>query len=60
MQQFVNYHYSRDCLNYGLDKYWTLRRCDPVSVTSCVEVADLDFDGHDEIILGNSRQVNLH
>lgn len=51
--------FFRDCLNYGLDKYGTLRRCDLVSVTSCVEVADLDFDGHDEILLGNSRQEIL-
>lgn len=40
-----------------MDNYRTLRRCDPVSVTSCVEIADIDFDGYDEIVLGNSRQV---
>ncbi|KAK9702111.1 hypothetical protein QE152_g30175 [Popillia japonica] len=49
----------RDCLNCGMDNYRTLRRCDPVSVTSCVEIADIDFDGYDEIVLGNSRQELL-
>ncbi|KRT83280.1 hypothetical protein AMK59_4597 [Oryctes borbonicus] len=48
-----------DCLNCGMDNYKTLRRCDPVSVTSCIEVADIDFDGCDEIVLGNSRQELL-
>ncbi|GJQ66742.1 hypothetical protein Trydic_g4682 [Trypoxylus dichotomus] len=51
--------FFRDCLTYGMDNYKTLRRCDPVSVTSCIEVADIDFDGHDEIVLGNSRQELL-
>nr|XP_022920554.1 KICSTOR complex protein kaptin-like isoform X2 [Onthophagus taurus] len=49
-----------DCIKNGLDQYKTLRRTEVVSISSCVEVADLDFDGEDEILLGNSRQGYLH
>lgn len=46
----------RDVLNHGLQKYDTLKRLDTTSVLSCCEVADIDFDGVPEILIGSSAE----
>jgi len=49
-----------DVLQYGLKKYGTLPRYELTSVLSCLEIADIDFDGYDEILIGTSNQVGSH
>lgn len=49
----------RDVKNYGLKKYCSLKRSTATSVSSCLEVVDLDFDGEDELLIGNSAKVYI-
>lgn len=49
----------RDILHYGLKKYGTLPRYELTSVLASAATADIDFDGCDEILIGNSNQVLL-
>lgn len=46
-------------MEYGLTDYCTLPRLDCTSVQSCCEVADIDFDGEKELLIGNSNAVSL-
>lgn len=47
----------RNVLCCGLEDYSTLPRYEMISVLSCIEVADIDLDGHDEILVGSSNLV---
>ncbi|KAJ8981807.1 hypothetical protein NQ317_007393 [Molorchus minor] len=45
-----------DILEYGLTNYVTLPRHDTTSILTCCEIADIDFDGEKEILIGNSAE----
>lgn len=45
-----------DIVHNGLTAYTTLKRTDHSSVTSCLEIGDVDFDGVDEILIGSSAE----
>ncbi|XP_074034569.1 KICSTOR complex protein kaptin [Leptinotarsa decemlineata] len=45
-----------DVLEFGLSNYATLPRIDSTSVLSSCEVADIDFDGQKEILIGTSGE----
>lgn len=40
--------------------YATLPRHDSTSILTCCEIADIDFDGEKEILIGNSAEVSLY
>ncbi|KAJ8923985.1 hypothetical protein NQ315_006761 [Exocentrus adspersus] len=46
----------RNVLEFGLTHYSTLPRHDSTSIMTCCEIADIDFDGEKEILIGNSAQ----
>ncbi|XP_018575978.1 KICSTOR complex protein kaptin-like [Anoplophora glabripennis] len=43
-------------LEFGLTDYATLPRHDSTSILTCCEIADIDFDGRKEILIGNSAE----
>ncbi|CAH2000192.1 unnamed protein product [Acanthoscelides obtectus] len=43
-------------LKYGLSDYTTLPRLDNTTVLTSCEVADIDFDGEKELLIGNSAE----
>ena len=45
-------------LTYGLSNYISLPRHDYTCVLTCCQIADVDFDGEQEILIGNSSEVN--
>lgn len=47
-----------DVLEYGLTDYNTLPRLDSTYVQTCCVIADIDFDGVKEIIIGNTQAVS--
>lgn len=51
------YYLFRDIRNYGLKKYCSLKRSEVTSISSSIAMADLDFDGQEEILIGNSSKV---
>ena len=51
------YKSHRDILENGLDEMNILNRSDQYDSVTCSCIADIDFDGHNEIILGTYGQV---
>ncbi|CAG9837605.1 unnamed protein product [Diabrotica balteata] len=50
-----------DVLEYGLTNYSTLPRLSSISMLTCCEVNDIDFDGKKEILVGtNSEEILLY
>ncbi|XP_028149756.1 KICSTOR complex protein kaptin [Diabrotica virgifera virgifera] len=50
-----------DVLEYGLSNYSTLPRLSSITMLSCCEVDDIDFDGKKEILVGtNSEEILLY
>lgn len=47
----------RNVLKYGLSDYQTLPRHDRTSILTSCEIADINFDGQKEILIGSSSQV---
>ncbi|KAJ3647450.1 hypothetical protein Zmor_019328 [Zophobas morio] len=45
-----------DVLTYGLSNYISLPRHDYTCVLTCCQIADVDFDGEQEILIGNSSE----
>ncbi|CAG9860239.1 unnamed protein product [Phyllotreta striolata] len=45
-----------DILKYGLSKYSTLPRINTTNISTTCEVADIDFDGEKEILIGTSSE----
>ncbi|KAJ8942623.1 hypothetical protein NQ318_013336 [Aromia moschata] len=45
-----------DVIEYGLTNYATLPRHDTTSILSCCELADIDFDGEKEVLIGTSAE----
>lgn len=45
----------RDILKYGLRRYDSLPRLDLTSVLTCTEIADINFDGCNQILIGTSN-----
>ncbi|KAJ8941658.1 hypothetical protein NQ314_010303 [Rhamnusium bicolor] len=48
--------YTDNVLEFGLSDYATLPRLDSTSILTCCEIADIDFDGQKEILIGNSAE----
>ncbi|CAH0551988.1 unnamed protein product [Brassicogethes aeneus] len=46
----------RNVLKYGLSDFSTLPRHNHTSILTCCEVANVNFDGEPEILIGNSSQ----
>ncbi|XP_019868581.1 KICSTOR complex protein kaptin isoform X2 [Aethina tumida] len=49
----------RNVLKYGLSDYLTLPRHDRTSILTSCEIADINFDGQKEILIGSSSQEIL-
>lgn len=49
--------YSRDVLNQGFDRLLTLPESDKFDCVLCTCIADVDWDGNNEILLGTYGQV---
>lgn len=51
--------YCRDILTNGLKKCTALPRPDMTSVYTSLDITDVDFDGHKEILIGTSAEVTI-
>ncbi|RZC40634.1 kaptin-like, partial [Asbolus verrucosus] len=61
MDLHFNKDSSEDVLTYGLSNYISLPRHDYTCVLTCCQIADIDFDGDKEILIGNtSEEIMLY